>query len=104
MPEMPPEGIRGLEYMSVNILPLEYPPKLNQPISGFVIQAARRQKRVMMNLLELDPADARYWTGDGWARSKSQAKVFIEHTEARDEGETAKIWNRVPDEWLVKDE
>ena len=102
VPEMPREGRRGLEHMSVNVLPLEYPPQLNQPISGFVIQAARRRKQVMMNLFELDPDDARYWTGDGWARSKGEGKVFLEQTEARDEGERVKIWNRVPDEWLEK--
>lgn len=103
MPEMPPEGLRGLEYMSVNVLPLEHPAKLNQPITGFLIQAARRRKNVMMNLLDLAPEDARYWTGDAWALSKTDAKVYHEHTEARDAGEAAKIWNRVPDEWLTKE-
>jgi hypothetical protein len=102
IPEMPPPGLRGREYMSVNILPLEYPPQPNQPISGFVIQAARRRKPVMMNFLELAPEDARYWTGDDWARSKGKGRVFREHTEARDEGERLKIWDRVPDEWLAK--
>jgi hypothetical protein len=43
--------------------------------------------------------DVRYWTGETWARSLSEAKVYASMKAARDEGEPIKIWDNVPAEW-----
>jgi hypothetical protein len=103
MPEMPPEGVRGLPYMSVQVMPKELSNDF-KPSVGFVILAARRRNPPRMNLLDLPAEDARYWSGDGWVASKTEAKNYRTLQDARSAGELAKIWNVVPEEWLVVEE
>ena len=97
MPSMPPEGMDGTQYMSVQVTPTNYPQTSN-PMS-LVIMAARRREHEQTNLFTIAPEDLRYWDGTGWVKSKAEAKVYSNMDEAHSDGERVKIWNLVPNEW-----
>ena len=99
-PEMPPEGIRGMKYCHVQVMPNTPLHKQVHVVDGqFVIAATRRQKLSSMGQIPPEE-DFRYWTGSGWALKVTEARVYKNYQAARDEGEAMKIWNNVPPEWL----
>jgi hypothetical protein len=63
--------------------------------------AARRRKGVMIDLFTIPPADIRYWSGTEWITSRDKAKVYSKTDDAIADGETIKIWDKIPDEWIT---
>ncbi|QDT53607.1 hypothetical protein Pan44_16290 [Caulifigura coniformis] len=92
-PDMPPDGIRGLPLMSVEIIPRE---------QNWIIRALRRYEGQMFYVPNPPPDDVRYWAGPAWSNAPQQAEVYKDQADARAAGEKVKIWNIVPPEWLEK--
>jgi hypothetical protein len=97
MPSMPPKGIDGIQYMSMQTMPKNFP-QTPDP-HNLVIMAARRSKNMQTNLYSPGPEDSRFWNGSTWVREKNEAKMYSEIQEAHSDGEKVKIWNIVPNEW-----
>ena len=93
-PEMPPKGLRGTEYCSVQVV-------LNHPPDGRVVIAALRRQKVPGPVGQMPSReDTRYWSGTTWVRSIKEATVYEDAEQARADGEPIKIWDRVPSEWI----
>jgi hypothetical protein len=97
---MPIEGVRGSEYCHVQVMPNTPLHKQIHVNNGqFVIAATRRQKTTA-SMGQMPPEeDFRYWSGSVWVRSVIEARIYASQNAARNEGESIRIWNNVPDEW-----
>jgi hypothetical protein len=101
-PDMPPAGFRGLEYCGMYIVSTAgYGKTPPSSYDGKVVIATIRRQTMLGPRGQMFPSDedTRYWTGTGWSRSLTDAKVYPEMKVARSEGEAVKIWNSVPEEW-----
>jgi hypothetical protein len=92
-PEMPPEGLRGPEYCSVQITQKDHHDE------RVVIKAVRRHQLSGMPGIMPLAEDMRYWSGSTWVESISDARVYSDRKQALDAGEKIKIWNIVPKGW-----
>ena len=99
MPSMPAEGIRGEEFMSVQVMPKNFPHHPDP--KSLVIMAFRRQEGEMMDLFTIPAVDTRFWNGVRWVTSREEAKVYPKQDDARLDGEAIRIWDKIPNEWMT---
>lgn len=105
MPEMPPEGVRGVEYMSLQVTRRHRAKSGKTTTPDIVIMASRRRRDVQTNFFTAPTQqDVRFWDGEGWVNSEDRARVYRDQKDARKDGERVKIWNIVPQEWMQTEE
>ncbi len=86
-PQMPPEGIRGADYMAVSLeSDIEYETRL----PAFVIKTTRWVKASERHRYA-KPNDCRYWSGSDWVQHASSAMTYRTPEEARQEAANLKI-------------
>jgi hypothetical protein len=97
-PDMPPPGVRGIEYCSVQMMPSHIPPDGRSVITAF-----RRPKTLGPPGKLPSAEDTRYWNGTTWVQSIKEARIYSDPQKAQSEGASIKIWDIVPEEWLTKE-